>query len=142
MRKTKNLAVALLGLLSIFAGLYLIRTIDEPQHIMRTLPYLCIGIGIGLFGNGIAAFVNKKALEKDPLLANQEKINSKDERNMMIENMAKAKSFDLMIYIYSALLLTFALMGVSFNVIIPLVIAYLFVVGYFVYHRLKIEKIL
>jgi hypothetical protein len=95
-----------------------------------------------LFGNGIAAFVNKKALEKDPLLAKKEKINSKDERNMMIENMAKAKGFDLMIYIYSALLLTFALMGVSFNVIIPLVIAYLFVVGYFVYHRLKIEKIL
>lgn len=60
----------------------------------------------------------------------------------MIGNMAKAKGFDMMLYVYSALLLTFALMEVSFNVLIPLVVAYLFIVGYSIYHRSKIEKAL
>lgn len=60
----------------------------------------------------------------------------------MIGNMAKAKGFDIMLYIYSALLLTFALMGISFNVIIPMVIAYLSVIGYYLYHLTKIQKTL
>ncbi|MEQ7196802.1 hypothetical protein [Enterococcus avium] len=60
----------------------------------------------------------------------------------MIGNMAKAKGFDIMLYIYSALLLTFALMGISFSVIIPMAIAYLFVIGYYLYHLTKIQKTL
>ncbi|MDY4025567.1 MAG: hypothetical protein SOZ13_10815 [Enterococcus avium] len=60
----------------------------------------------------------------------------------MIGNVAKAKGFDIMLYIYSALLLTFALMGISFNVIIPMVIAYLFVIGCYLYHLTKIQKTL
>lgn len=74
-------------------------------------------------------------MENDPQLAKQIEIDTKDERNVMIGNMAKAKGFDMMLYVYSALLLTFALMGISFNVLIPLVVAYLFVIGYSIYHR-------
>lgn len=141
MKKTNNLAVALLSLLLIFIGFYLIRAVEEPQGILRTIPYLCIGIGCGTFGHSIAEYINKKTMAKNPQIAKQKEIESKDERNIMLENTAKAKSYDLMIYVYALLLLTFALMGVSFNVIIPLVIAYLFVVCTFVYQRLKIEKI-
>lgn len=84
----------------------------------------------------------KKQSKKNPKLAKQVEIDTKDERNVMIGNMAKAKGFDIMLYIYSALLLTFALMGISFNVIIPMVIAYLFVIGYYLYHLTKIQKTL
>ena len=120
----------------------LIKTVDNSQGIMKTLPYLCIGLGCGLFGNGIGDFVSKKTIEKNPKLAKQVEIDTKDERNVMIGNMAKAKGFDIMLYIYSALLLTVALMGISFNVIIPMVIAYLFVIGYYLYHLTKIQKTL
>ncbi len=34
------------------------------QGIMKTLPYLCIGLGCGLFGNGIGDFVSKKQSKK------------------------------------------------------------------------------
>ena len=142
MKKTKNLLIALSGVVLILVGFYLIKAISDPQNIMKTLPYLCIGLGCGLFGYGFGEYISKKAIESDPKLAKQIEIDTKDERNIMIGNMAKAKAkgFDMMLYVYSALLLTFALMGISFTVIIPMVIAYLFVVGYSIYHRTKIEK--
>jgi len=140
MKKKKNLLIALSGIVLILIGFYLIKAIADPQMIMKTLPYLCIGLGCGLFGDGLGEYISKKAIESDPKLAKQIEIDTKDERNIMIGNMAKAKGFDMMLYVYSALLLTFALMGISYTVIIPMVIAYLFVVGYSIYHRTKIEK--
>ena len=141
MKNKKDLLISLFGVLLILAGFYLIKAIDDPQNVMRSLPYLCIGIGCGLFGNGVGEFISKKSMENDPQLAKQIEIDTKDERNVMIGNMAKAKGFDMMLYVYSALLLTFALMGISFNVLIPLVVDYLFVIGYSIYHRGKFEKV-
>lgn len=138
--KTKDLLIALTGVLLIGIGFYLIKAVDDSHTVMKTLPYLCLGLGCGLFGYGIGEVISKKAIESDPKLAKQIEIDTKDERNVMIGNMAKAKGFDMMLYIYSALLLTFALMGISFTVIIPMVVAYLFIIGYSIYHRLKIEK--
>ncbi|MDU5337118.1 hypothetical protein [Enterococcus sp.] len=138
--KTKDLLIAFTGVLLIGIGFYLIKAVDDSNTIMKTLPYLCIGLGCGLFGYGLGEVISKKAIESDPKLAKQIEIDTKDERNVMIGNMAKAKGFDMMLYIYSALLLTFALMGISFTVIIPMLVAYLFIIGYSIYHRLKIEK--
>lgn len=138
--KTKDLLIAFAGVLLIGIGLYLIKAIDDSHTVMKILPYLCLGLGCGLFGYGLGEVISKKAIESDPKLAKQIEIDTKDERNVMIGNMAKAKGFDMMLYIYSALLLTFALMGITFTVIIPMVVAYLFVIGYSIYHRSKIEK--
>lgn len=140
MKKTKELLIALAGVLLIGVGFYLIKAVDDSQTVMKTLPYLCLGLGCGLFGYGFGEIISKKAIESDPKLAKQIEIDTKDERNVMIGNMAKAKGFDMMLYVYSALLLTFALMGITFTVIIPMVVAYLFVIGYSIYHRSKIEK--
>lgn len=41
------------GLLLLAGSLYLIRTVQDPQGIMRTLPYICIGLGSGVFGSGM-----------------------------------------------------------------------------------------
>lgn len=138
--KTKELLIAFLGLLLIGVGFYLIKTLGDSHTVMTSLPYLCLGLGCGLFGYGFGEFISKKTIESNPQLAKQIEIDTKDERNVMIGNMAKAKAFDMMLYVYSALLLTFALMGITFTVIIPMVIAYLFVIGYSIYHRSKIEK--
>lgn len=138
--KTKDLFIAFAGVLLIGIGFYLIKTLNDSHSVMKTMPYLFIGLGCGLFGYGLGEVISKKAIESDPKLAKQIEIDTKDERNVMIGNMAKAKGFDMMLYIYSALLLTFALMGISFTVIIPMVVAYLFIIGYSIYHRLKIEK--
>ena len=43
-------------------------------------------------------------------------------------------------YIYAALMLAFALTGESLWVVLPLVAAYLFIEGYAIYQRVKLER--
>lgn len=140
MKKGKDYFIVTVGVVLFAAGLYLIKTISDPQSIMKTLPYLCVGVGCGLFGHGLGNILNKLATRKNPDLARQIEIDTKDERNIMNGNMAKAKGYDIMTYVFAALLLAYGLMGVSFAIIIPFVIAYLFVQFYAVYHRIRIEK--
>lgn len=106
----------------------------------RTLPYVCLGVGAGLLGQGIGQVVQRKALQSDPELARQQEIEAGDERNIQLAQRAKAKAFDLMVFVFSALLLVFALMGVEMTALLLLVAAYLLVQGYAVYCRVKLEK--
>lgn len=106
----------------------------------RALPYVCLGVGAGLLGQGIGQMVQRKALQSDPELARQQEIEAGDERNIQLAQRAKAKAFDLMVFVFSALLLVFALMGVEMTALLLLVAAYLLVQGYAVYCRVKLEK--
>lgn len=106
----------------------------------RALPYVCLGVGAGLLGQGIGQMVQRKALQSDPELARQQEIEAGDERNIQLAQRAKAKAFDLMVFVFGALLLVFALMGVEMTALLLLVAAYLLVQGYAVYCRVKLEK--
>lgn len=106
----------------------------------RALPYVCLGVGAGLLGQRIGRMVQRKALQSDPELARQQEIEAGDERNIQLAQRAKAKAFDLMVFVFSALLLVFALMGVEMTALLLLVAAYLLVQGYAVYCRVKLEK--
>lgn len=106
----------------------------------RALPYVCLGVGAGLLGQGIGRMVQRKALQSDPELARQQEIEAGDERNIQLAQRAKAKAFDLMVFVFGALLLVFALMGVEMTALLLLVAAYLLVQGYAVYCRVKLEK--
>lgn len=106
----------------------------------RALPYVCLGVGAGLLGQGIGQMMQRKALQSDPELARQQEIEAGDERNIQLAQRAKAKAFDLMVFVFGALLLVFALMGVEMTALLLLVAAYLLVQGYAVYCRVKLEK--
>ena len=58
----------------------------------------------------------------------------------MIGNAAKGKAFDLMTYLYGALTFSFAMMDIGIAPVLLLVAAYLFVHGYAVYWRIRLEK--
>ena len=79
-------------------------------------------------------------MKKDPELAKQMEIEAKDERNIMIANYAKGKAFDLMTFVFGALMVSFALMGVDLAAVLLLVAAYLFVEGSAVWYRVRFEK--
>ena len=140
MKRAKNIWLSVLGFALIAAGIYLIRTVPDPQGILRALPFLLVGFGCGIFGHGLGDLLAKKAVQSDPAMARQLEIAQTDERNVMIGSMAKAKGYDMMTYVFGALMVAFALMGAPWTVIIPMVIAYLFVHGYAIYFRVKLEK--
>ena len=140
MKRAKNVWLSVLGFALIAAGIYLIRTVPDPQGILRALPFLLVGFGCGIFGHGLGDLLAKKAVQSDPAMARQLEIAQTDERNVMIGSMAKAKGYDMMTYVFGALMVAFALMGAPWTVIIPMVIAYLFVHGYAIYFRVKLEK--
>ena len=112
----------------------------EPHGMMRPVPYIGIGLGCGLFGHGMGLVINRRTLIKSPEIAKRIAIEARDERNMAIASQAKAKAFDLMTYIFGALMVSFALMEVDLPAVLLLVATYLFVEGYGIYCRFQLEK--
>jgi len=142
MKKKIDYITVILGLLILAMGLYLIKTLVDPQGILLPLPYVCIGLGCGVFGRGMGNIIGKRIMKSNPEQAKLVAIEEKDERNITIGNMAKGKAYDMMIFVFGALQVSFALMGVDLVVILLLVAAYLFVVGYGVFYRIKFDKVM
>ncbi len=140
MKSTKAIVWTAAGVIMFAIGLYLIKTSVPPTGAWKSLPYVAIGLGSGLFGQGSGELIHRRVLRKHPKEAKNLEIQRKDERNVMLANSAKAKGFDAMTYIFAALLLAFAWTGVSVEVILPFVAAYLSVQFYAAYCRFKQEK--
>lgn len=138
--KFKGYLISLVGLIIFAAGIYLVITQTDAQGIMKTLPYVCIGVGSGFLGSGIGSTISIKAGQKDPEFEKKMEIEKKDERNVAISNRAKAKAYHTMIYVFAALMLTFALMGVDTVAVLLLVIAYILVIFSYVYWHYKYNK--
>lgn len=136
----KDYLIAVFGIVLLICGLVIIKKVSEPQGIMRALPYIFIGIGCGVFGHGMGEIISYRVVKNNPDILKQIEIEKKDERNITISNSAKAKAYDMMVNVFGALMVCFALMGVSFTVVILLVCSYLFVIFYGVYCRYKYDK--
>lgn len=139
-KNTWNYFLTIAGLLLLGAGLYLARTIIEPQGVMRALPYVFIGVGCGIFGQGMGEIISRRAIKNNPDIQKRMDIEKNDERNMAIANRAKAKAYDMMIFVFGALMIAYALMGIDLVQVLLLVFAYLFVIGYGIYYRFKLDK--
>lgn len=123
-----------------FGGFLLLKLFPEPAGVVRALPFVCIGIGCGLLGHGIGKMAAEQTRKKYPEVARQADIEENDERNVVIRDRAKAKAYDRMVYIFGALMLVFALLGVELVAVLLLVFAYLLVVGVHVYYIYKMNK--
>lgn len=131
--KAKYWIISLLGLAAVVAGFILVRMGAG----VAPLPYVLLGVGCGAFGWGAGELLRQWAVRADPGLEKQIRIEQTDERNQLVANKAKARAYDASVYIYSALMLCFALMQVELAVILLLVGAYLLVVGISIYYYVK-----
>jgi len=129
-----------IGTILLVAGLYLVKTIVEPQGILKALPYVCVGIGCGIFGHGMGNILSRKTIMNSPEIRKQIEVDRNDERNIAIANRAKARAYDMMTFVFGALMLSFALMRVDMAALLLLVFAYLFVQFYGVYYRCKYDR--
>ena len=139
-KRVGNYVAVAIGLVLLIAGLAILKAATDPEGVLRVLPYICIGLGCGIFGHGMGNAISRKVQKNSPDIARQMEIEKNDERNVMIASRAKAKAFDLMTFVFGALMLSFALMEVDLAAVVLLVAAYLFVVGYSIYCRFKFEK--
>ena len=98
---------------------------------------MLLGVGCGAFGWGAGELLKRRAVEGDPEIEKRLRIEQQDERNRTIADRAKARAYDAALYIFSALMLCFALMQVELAVILLLVGAYLLVVGVSIYYYVK-----
>lgn len=130
----------LAGLLLAGLGFVLLWSFPEAQGALLALPYVCIGLGCGVFGHGMGNLISRRALKNSPDVQKQIEIEKNDERNIAIASRAKAKAYDIMVFVFGALMVSFALMGVDLAAILLLVFAYLFVVGCGIYYRIKFDR--
>lgn len=128
------------GIAILAVGVYFIKTIEDPQGLLRALPYICVGIGSGMFGHGMGEIMIRYAKKNNPAAAKQLEIEQKDERNLAIANRAKAKAYDMMVFVFGALITALALMDINLTMVLVLVAAYLFIIGYCTYYRYKYYK--
>lgn len=92
---------------------------------------VCIGVGAGLFGLGAGQLATLLIMERHPETKRRIDIDARDERNMRINDMARAKAFGIMETIYGILALVLVLMGEPLLTVLLVIGAY--VVGWGVY---------
>lgn len=98
------------------------------------------GKRVGIFGYSLSRIFTRCLMKKYPETVRQMEIEVKDERNAAIASRAKAKAFDLMIFVFGILMVIFALINIRMEAILLFVAAYLFVAGYGIYWRFKYER--
>ena len=140
MKNKANYLLILLGVILAALGLTLIKTTVNPQGMLRALPYVCIGLGSGLFGHGMGEVLCDRALRGSPEIKRALEIEQQDERNIAIADRAKGRAFDQLTFVFGALMVSFALMGVELAAVLLLVFAYLLVQGFALYYRFKFER--
>ena len=139
-KREYNYVYVFIGLMLLGVGLYLTKAVADPQGVMRALPFVMIGLGCGIFGQSVAGVIERYVYKKYPERQKQKEIEVNDERNREIITRAKAKAYDTMVFVFGALMISFALMNVDVAVILLVVFAYLFVVGSSIYYNVKFEK--
>lgn len=136
----KHIILTAIGFIIFAVGLVLVKSTPDAEGVLLTLPYLCVGIGTGIFGQNLGAIISGLALKNDPESAKRIEIETNDERNTAIRNKAKAKAYDLMIMVFGALMLAFGLMSADMSVILTFAAAYLFIVFSSIYFLGKYQK--
>lgn len=131
---SKYILFTIMGFALLAFGAVLAKLSRETQGLMQTLPYLCIGIGAGIFGHYMGAVITLYSKKKDPLLAKKIEIEEKDERNITINNKAKAKAYDITIFVFGVLIFAFAFIQIDLGILLSIIASYLFVnISYFFY---------
>ena len=140
MKNRGYIILTVIGFALAAAGLWSLKSGTARGGRGYVLPYLCIGAGCGAFGHGMGELIGRRALKHAQDVRRQIEIEQKDERNIAIMNRAKGKAYDAMIYIFGALMVSFALMELEMAVVLLLVFAYLLVVGISIYYRCKYNR--
>lgn len=136
----KNILLSFLGVVLVALGLYIYQKTLGMDKIVVVIPYIFIAIGCGIFGHFTGNLIQYYSTKNNEELKRQIEIEKNDERNILIAEKSKAKAYDLMIYLFAAMLIIFSLMGADKLQILVLVAIYLSLQIYALYWRSKFES--
>ncbi len=140
MSKRKNYLIIAIAIVLLAAGLIMVKGLQDPSAFLNVLSYVLVGLGCILFGRGMGQTVSARVLQQYPETERKMQIERFDERNIVIRHAAKSKAYDVMIYLFGALIIAFGLMEVGIAVILLLLAAYLFVLATALYYKSKYEQ--
>ena len=144
MKKNNNIVkdwfLTFLGIGLVVVGFLFHKNIVSTDKMIVTIPYIFIGVGCGIFGHFMGNLIKYFSTKNHEELERQIQIDKNDERNILIAEKSKAKAYDLMIYLFTSLLIIFSLMGVDKLAIIMIVVIYLSIQIYALYWRSKFES--
>lgn len=136
----KNSFFVLLGLALVVLGIFGQKRGVMGEKSFETIYYLLIGLGCGIFGHFTGNIIRYFSMKNNEALRRQIEIEKKDERNIAIAEKSKSKAYDLMIYLFAAMLIMFSLMGADKVQIVIIVAIYLSIQLYGLYWRAIFEK--
>ena len=136
----KNSFFALLGLALVVLGILGQKQGVSGEKTVEAIYYLLIRLGCGIFGHFTGNIIRYFSIKNNEALRRQIEIEKKDERNIAIAEKSKSKAYDLMIYLFAAMLIMFSLMGADKVQIVIIVAIYLSIQLYGLYWRAIFEK--
>ena len=136
----KNILLSFLGVVLVALGLYIYQKTLGMDKTLVVIPYIFIAIGFGIFGHFTGNLIQHYSTKNNEELKRQIEIEKNDERNVLIAEKSKAKAYDLMIYLFAAMLIIFSLMGADKLQILVLVAIYLSLQIYALYWKSKFES--
>lgn len=132
--------LTVVGFILFVAGIVLAMFFSKSEGIMRTFPFICLGIGAGFCGGGLGSVIRSRQMLKDPQLAKKIDIDAKDERNIAIANKAKAVAYNFTVLIFSALIMFLSLVQVETYIIFIFIGAYLVIIFLHIFFLIKYHK--
>ena len=136
----KDISLTFLGIGLIALGLIINKNNLSPNKMINIISYISIAIGCVFFGHFMKNIIKHFSLKNNEELVRKIEIDENDERNVLIAEKSKARAYDMMIYMFAALILIFSLMGINKLTIIFLVVAFLSMQLYALYWRFAFEK--
>ena len=136
----KNILLSFLGVVLVAVGLFIYQKTLGMDKTVVVIPYIFIAIGCGILGHFTGNLIQYYSTKNNEELKRQIEIEKNDERNVLIAEKSKAQAYDLMIYLFAAMLIIFSLMGADKLQILVLVAIYLSLQIYALYWKSKFES--
>jgi hypothetical protein len=112
-------------LLLIGAGLAIAGGLVQMEDALKAISGVSMGIGAGLFGMSAAQLILLLFLARRPEARQRVDIEARDERNALLNRMAKARAFTVVQVACAPLILTFVLLDESLLTVLLLIGVYL-----------------
>ena len=129
-----------IGVILVIVSTITLFFLSDERLTYTVVSYVVFGIGFGLVGDALGRLNSMRLEKKDPERMKVIRVEKNDERNIAIDEKAKAKAFSFMTYLYAVVLVALAIMRVELRALLIMVAAYLLVVIFSLFAKLKLYK--